>query len=200
MKKAMLTMFLAMAVGAVAAEVAKKESTPEKTAKPEVKKEAKMEKAVFAAGCFWGVEAIFQELDGVAETTVGYTGGHTDDPTYKEVCKDTTGHAEAIEIVYDPHKITYEQLLDYFWRLHDPTTLNRQGPDVGTQYRSAVFYYSGEQKAAAEKLKDESQKKWKKPIVTEIVRGGKFYPAEQYHQDYFKNRGTEHFGCHFLRD
>ena len=164
------------------------------------KKEQKMEKAVFAAGCFWGVEAIFQQLDGVVDTTVGYTGGRTENPTYKEVCRKNTGHAEAIEIIYDPAKISYEELLAYFWRLHDPTTLNRQGPDVGTQYRSAVFYSTPEQKAAAEKIKAESGKKWKKPIVTEIVPAGKFYPAEDYHQDYFKKQGGHHTGCHYLRD
>jgi peptide-methionine (S)-S-oxide reductase len=163
-------------------------------------KEAKMEKAVFAAGCFWGVEAIFQQLDGVVDTTVGYTGGKTENPTYKEICRKDTGHAEAIEIVYDPAQISYEELLAYFWRLHDPTTLNRQGPDVGPQYRSAVFYYSPEQKAAAEKMKAESQNKWKKPIVTEITEGGTFYSAEDYHQDYFKKRGVHHTGCHYLRD
>lgn len=159
-----------------------------------------MEKAVFAAGCFWGVEAIFQELDGVVDTTVGYTGGKTTNPTYKEICYLDTGHAEAIEIVYDPAKVSYEELLAYFWRLHDPTTVNRQGPDKGTQYRSAVFYYSPEQKTAAEKVKTEAQAKWKKPIVTEITEGGTFYPAEDYHQDYFGKSGGHHTGCHYLRD
>lgn len=163
-------------------------------------KEQKMEKAVFAAGCFWGVEAVFRQLDGVVDTTVGYTGGTTENPTYREVCSGKTGHAEAIEIVYDPSRISYEQLLAYFWRLHDPTTLNRQGPDAGTQYRSAVFYHTPEQKAAAEKIKAEAQKKWKEPIVTEITAAGVFYPAEQYHQDYFKSRGITHTGCHYLRD
>ena len=165
-----------------------------------VGQEEKMEKAVFAAGCFWGVEAIFQELDGVIDTTVGYTGGETESPTYREVCNKDTGHAEAIEIIYDPAKVSYGELLTYFWRLHDPTTMNRQGPDRGPQYRSAVFYYTPEQKAAAEKVKAEAQKKWKKPIVTEITAGVTFYPAEGYHQDYFKNRGGHHTGCHFLRD
>lgn len=164
------------------------------------KEAATMEKAVFAGGCFWGVEALFQELDGVVGTTVGYTGGKTENPTYKEVCTKNTGHAEAIEIAYDPAKVSYEALLAYFWRLHDPTTVNRQGPDVGSQYRSAVFYYSPEQKAAAEKVKAEAQKKWAKPIVTEIVPGGVFYPAEPYHQDYFKKQGGHHTGCHYLRD
>lgn len=159
-----------------------------------------MEKAVFAAGCFWGVEAIFQELDGVVDTTVGYTGGKTGNPTYKEVCREDTGHAEAIEIVYDSARISYAELLAYFWRLHDPTTLDRQGPDIGSQYRSAVFYYTPEQKVAAEKAKAEAQRKWEKPIVTEIIEGDVFYPAEDYHQDYFKKRGGRHSGCHYLRD
>jgi peptide-methionine (S)-S-oxide reductase len=164
------------------------------------KKEAGMEKAVFAAGCFWGVEAIFQQLDGVVDTTVGYTGGKSENPTYKEICYLDTGHAEAIEIVYNPATISYEELLAYFWRLHDPTTVNRQGPDRGIQYRSAVFYYTPEQKTAAEKVKAEAQNKWKKPIVTEITEGGVFYPAEDYHQDYFRKSGGQHTGCHYLRD
>lgn len=164
------------------------------------KKEIGMDKAVFAGGCFWGVEAIFHELDGVVDTTVGYTGGRTEDPTYKQICTMDTGHAEAIEIVFDPAKISYEELLAYFWRLHDPTTVNRQGPDRGSQYRSAIFYYSPEQKLASEKVKVDAQKKWEKPIVTEITKGGTFYPAEAYHQDYFKNKGVHHTGCHYLRD
>jgi len=163
-------------------------------------KESEMEKAVFAGGCFWGVEAIFQELDGVSDTTVGYTGGRTESPTYKQICYTDTGHAEAIEIVYDPAKISYEELLTYFWRLHDPTTVDRQGPDRGSQYRSAIFYNSPEQKTVAEKVKVEAQKRWKKPIVTEITKADTFYPAEDYHQDYFKNKGGHHTGCHYLRD
>jgi peptide-methionine (S)-S-oxide reductase len=157
-----------------------------------------MEKAVFAGGCFWGVEALFQELDGVTDTTVGYTGGHTDNPTYSAICSHTTGHAEAVEVVFNPAQVSYEELCAYFWRLHDPTTVNRQGPDVGDQYRSAIFYLTPEQKTAAEKVKVEAQKKWRKPIVTEIVPAAVFYPAEEYHQDYFqKHRGH---GCHYLRD
>jgi len=162
------------------------------------KKERKMEKAVFAAGCFWGVESIFQQIEGVVDTTVGYVGGTTEDPTYREVCGKNTGHAEAIEIIYDPSKVSYERLLDIFWRAHDPTTLNRQGPDVGNQYRSAVFYYTPEQKTAAEKVNTEAQIKWKKPIVTEITAGGVFYSAEDYHQDYFAKKGIKK-SCHFLR-
>jgi len=163
------------------------------------KKEGSMEKAVFAAGCFWGVESIFQQIDGVVDTTVGYVGGKTENPTYKEVCYKDTGHAEAVEIVFDPAKVSYETLLDIFWRAHDPTTLNRQGPDVGSQYRSAVFYFSAEQKTAAEKAKAAAQEKWKKPIVTEIVPAAVFYAAEDYHQDYFAKKGIKK-SCHFLRD
>jgi peptide-methionine (S)-S-oxide reductase len=179
---------LFMLVGAVAASAGdKREENP------------MTEKAVFAAGCFWGVESIYQQIDGVIDTTVGYVGGKTDNPTYKEICYSDTGHAEAVEIIYDPAKVSYETLLDIFWRAHDPTTLNRQGPDVGSQYRSAVFYATPEQKDAAEKVKNESQKKWKKPIVTEITEAAIFYPAEDYHQDYFSKKGIQK-SCHFLRD
>ena len=159
---------------------------------------AKMEKAIVAGGCFWGVEGLFQELNGVVDTTVGYTGGHTENPTYRDICSHGTGHAEAVEVVFDPDKVSYEEILAYFWRLHDPTTLNRQGPDIGDQYRSAIFYLSPEQKASAEKVQVEAQKNWKKPIVTEITEAGVFYPAEEYHQDYFKKHGRH--GCHYLRD
>lgn len=159
-----------------------------------------MEKAIFAGGCFWGVEALFEQLDGVVDTTVGYTGGTTANPTYREVCGKDTGHAEAIEVVYDPAKLSYADLLAYFWRLHDPTTRDRQGPDVGPQYRSAIFYLNDAQKSAAEAGLKLAQKKWKRPIVTEIVKASTFYPAETYHQDYFKNQGSHHTGCHYLRD
>lgn len=162
------------------------------------KKEKEMDKAIFAAGCFWGVEALFEELDGVESATSGYIGGQTDNPTYKDICYKDTGHAEAVEVVYDPAKISYEELCIHFWRLHDPTTMNRQGPDRGSQYRSAIFYLDDAQKAAAEKVLPEAQKRWKKPIVTEITKASKFYRAEEYHQDYFKKHGPH--GCHFLRD
>ncbi|MCS3924873.1 peptide-methionine (S)-S-oxide reductase MsrA [Methanosalsum natronophilum] len=150
-----------------------------------------MKKATFAAGCFWGVESAFRKLDGVLNTCVGYTGGKTTKPGYTEVCTGNTGHAEAVEIQFDPEIISYEQLLNIFWTIHDPTQLNRQGPDLGTQYRSAIFYHDGEQKQQAikSKIKIESSKKYINPIVTEIVSATDFYPAEEYHQQYFEKKG-----------
>jgi len=153
----------------------------------------KHEIATFAAGCFWGVESAFRELigKGVISTRVGYTGGHTENPTYEDVCSHTTGHAEAVEVTFDPAKISYSKLLNVFWSIHDPTTLNRQGPDVGDQYRSAIFYHSDEQRKLAEDSKAELEKsgKYGKPVVTEITQAGVFYPAEDYHQQYFEKRG-----------
>ena len=142
--------------------------------------------ATFGAGCFWGVEQRFGKINGVVSTVVGYTGGKMENPTYKDVCTDKTGHAEVVRVTYDPSIVSYEELLEYFWDMHNPTTLNRQGWDVGTQYRSAVFYHSEEQKEAALRLKEKLDKsaKYKKPIVTEIVPAGKFYRAEEYHQKY----------------
>jgi len=153
-----------------------------------------MEKATFAAGCFWGVEAVFRQIEGVTATRVGYTGGDFKNPTYKDVCSGTTGHAEAVEVEYDPSKVTYEELLEVFWENHDPTTLNRQGPDVGTQYRSAVFFLTPEQQAAAKASKEKLQKngRYKRPIVTEINPALEFYPAEDYHQQYLEKRGLAH--------
>jgi len=153
-----------------------------------------MEKATFAAGCFWGVEAAFRQIEGVTATRVGYTGGDFKNPTYKDVCSGTTGHAEAVEVEYDPSKVTYEELLKGFWENHDPTTLNRQGPDVGTQYRSAVFFLTPEQEAAAKASKEKLQRngKYKRPIVTEINPASEFYPAEDYHQQYLEKRGLAH--------
>ena len=149
-----------------------------------------MEKATFAAGCFWGVEAAFRRVDGVVETEVGYTGGHSSNPSYEEVCSDRTGHAEAVQVLFDPTRVSYEQLLDVFWDLHDPTTLNRQGPDVGSQYRSAIYVHSKEQAAAAQASKQrlEYEGRYRKPVVTEIVSPGAFYRAEDYHQQYFEKR------------
>ena len=159
------------------------------------------ETAILAGGCFWGMEEIIRQLPGVIKTTVGYSGGKTADPTYKEVCTGTTGHAEAIEVVFDPAQLSYEGLLGYFFRMHDPTTLNRQHNDVGTQYRSAIFYTSEAQKQTAEsvKAKLEQAKKFNRPITTEITAASKFYSAEDYHQKYLvKNPGG--YTCHVLRD
>ena len=163
-------------------------------------KESKMQsRAYFGAGCFWGVEALFQDLDGVVSTTVGYMNGHTEDPTYEKVCYTDTGHAEVVEVVYNSKKISFASLCRYFWRLHDPTTLNRQGPDIGSQYRSGIYVSNKEEKEIAETIKVEMQQYWKDTILTEIVTADRFYEAEIYHQDYFKNRGINHSGCHFLR-
>ena len=153
-----------------------------------------MEKATFAAGCFWGVEATFRSIPGVISTRVGYTGGTLTNPTYKDVCMDRTGHAEAVEVTYDPALVSYEDLLKVFWENHDPTTLNRQGPDVGAQYRSAVFYHSPEEEATARASKAEVQKSSRRPIVTEIVPAADFWQAEDYHQKYLEKRGLAH--CH----
>lgn len=149
--------------------------------------------ATFAAGCFWGVEAKFRQLPGVQSTRVGYTAGQTESPDYKAVCTGTTGHAEAIEITFDPNIITYEQLLDFFWKIHDPTTVNRQGPDKGTQYRSAVFYHSEQQKElAVHKKQTLNQTHFsKQAIVTEITPATHFYPAEEYHQCYIQKQSQQ---------
>lgn len=154
-----------------------------------------MEKATFAAGCFWGVEANFRRVKGVIATSVGYTGGHFENPTYKDVCTGKTGHAEAVDLLFDPAIISYTQLIEVFWNIHDPTTLNRQGPDIGTQYRSAIFYHNEEQRSAAIASKEMAQKSdmFKKPIVTEIVPAAMFYRAEEYHQQYFEKGGIG--GC-----
>ncbi len=147
--------------------------------------------ATFAAGCFWGVEARFRQVNGIISTRVGYTGGSTQNPDYKTVCSGRTGHAEAIEITFDPDIISYESLLELFWQMHDPTTLNRQGPDIGSQYRSAIFYHNEQQRIAAEEKKRalNSSGRFNRPIVTEITAASEFYPAEEYHQCYVeKNR------------
>jgi len=155
-----------------------------------------MEKATFAAGCFWGVEARFQQLPGVVATAVGYEGGSLASPSYQQVCTDRTGHAEAVEIDFDPAKITYQQLLDEFFALHDPTQLNRQGPDWGTQYRSVVFYHSPEQEAEAKATiaRLTAEKKFSRPIVTQVVPAETFWRAEDYHQKYLEKRGA--LSCH----
>lgn len=156
------------------------------------------EKATFAAGCFWGVESAFRALPGVLDVAVGYTGGRTADPTYEDVCTDETGHAEAIEVIFDPARVAYAQLLESFWEIHDPTTPDRQGPDVGTQYRSAVFVHSDAQRRAAEHSKEMAQRAFDRPIVTRIVPASKFYRAEEYHQRYYEKRGKAIGGCHIL--
>ena len=158
----------------------------------------KTDKATFAAGCFWGVESAFRQVPGVIDTQVGYTGGKAANPTYKEVCTDATGHAEAIEITFDPDKVSYQALVELFFKMPDSTHVNRQGPDVGTQYRSAIFYHSPEQKVAAEAAKDALEKsgKYKKPVVTQILPAGPFYRAEEYHQRYFEKNGGP--ACHIF--
>ena len=155
--------------------------------------------ATFGTGCFWCTEAVFQELDGVLKATSGYSGGHVANPTYKQVTTGTTGHAECVQIVYDPQKISYDELLEVFWQTHDPTTLNKQGNDEGPQYRSAIFYHNAEQKQKAEKYKTELDKSgaWDNPIVTEIAPYKDFYVAENYHQDYYNNNGSQPY-CYYV--
>ena len=156
-----------------------------------------LEKATFGAGCFWCVEAVFERIEGVQSVVAGYAGGTKANPTYKEVCTGTTGHAEVARITYDPAKVSYEKLLEVFWGAHDPTTLDRQGADVGTQYRSVIFYHDEKQKIVAEKSKIEAQKKFRDPIVTEIKPLNHFYEAEDYHQDYFRNNPDAPY-CRFV--
>jgi peptide-methionine (S)-S-oxide reductase len=153
--------------------------------------------ATFGAGCFWGVEAAFQKVPGVVDTAVGYSGGQTLNPTYKDVCTDQTGHAEVVQVSFDPAKVSYEKLLELFWQVHDPTQLNRQGPDIGRQYRSAIYFHSPEQEATAKKARAAlgASGRFARPIATEITPAGNFYRAEEYHQKYLQRRGVA--GCHF---
>ncbi|NMC10468.1 MAG: bifunctional methionine sulfoxide reductase B/A protein [Methanothrix sp.] len=169
------------------------------SAKSSSEGDPKYELATFAAGCFWGVQSLFKQVKGVVETIVGYTGGTTPDPTYRQVCTGITGHAEAVQIKFDPSIVSYEELLSLFWRMHDPTTPNRQGPDVGTQYRSAIFYHSEEQRKAAEKSKEDFDRSgvYVNKATTQIVPASTFYAAEEYHQDYFEKQGRG--ACHGLR-
>lgn len=155
-----------------------------------------MEKATFAAGCFWGVEEAFRTVKGVVRTTVGYTGGSFEDPAYEDVCTDATGHAEAVEVEFDPGKVTFEDLLGVFWKIHDPTALNRQGPDAGSQYRSAIFFHTPEQERAAVESKKRLQESgaFRRAIVTEVTEASRFYPAEEYHQRYLEKRGVKRCG------
>jgi peptide-methionine (S)-S-oxide reductase len=152
--------------------------------------------ATFGAGCFWGVEAAFRRVPGVIEAISGYSGGHMENPTYKDVCTDQTGHAEVVQVTFDPAKVSYEQLLDAFWKVHDPTQVNRQGPDFGTQYRTAIFYHTPEQQAKALKSKEalEASGKLRRAVATEITAAGQFWRAEEYHQRYLEKRGQE--SCH----
>jgi peptide-methionine (S)-S-oxide reductase len=153
--------------------------------------------ATFGAGCFWGVEAKFSQVPGVIEAVSGYSGGHTENPSYKDVCTDETGHAEVVQVTYDPAKVSFEKLLDVFWAMHDPTQVNRQGPDFGSQYRTAIFFSTPEQEAIARKSKAalDASGKYKRPIATEITAAGPFYRAEEYHQKYLEKRGAT--SCHF---
>jgi peptide-methionine (S)-S-oxide reductase len=158
----------------------------------------KMEKATFAAGCFWGVEATFRGVEGVVSTQVGYTGGRTENPGYHDVCSNLTGHAEAVEVAFDPAVVSYDDLLKVFWELHDPTQVNRQGPDVGGQYRSAIFFHSPEQEVGARASRQMLEKSGRhdRPIATEIVPASTFYRAEEYHQQYIEKRGGKSCGLH----
>ena len=152
--------------------------------------------ATFGAGCFWGIEAAFRRVPGVLDAVVGYSGGRTENPSYQEVCTDTTGHAEVVQVTFDPEKVSYDQLLDVFWTIHDPTQVNRQGPDYGNQYRTAIFFHSPEQEAAAKKSKQalEASGKLRRPVATEITPAGPFWRAEEYHQRYLEKRGAA--SCH----
>jgi methionine-S-sulfoxide reductase len=154
--------------------------------------------ATFGAGCFWGVEHIFKDVPGVLDAVSGYSGGHIDNPTYKQVCEGDTGHIEVVQLKYDPAKVTFETLTDVFFRLHDPTQVNGQGPDIGYQYRSVIFYHDDAQKAAAERIKAARAPKYKRPIATTIEPAEKFYKAEDYHQDYYEKTGKVPY-CHYLR-
>jgi len=153
--------------------------------------------ATFGAGCFWGVEYVFERVPGVLQTEVGYAGGHTENPTYRDVCSHGTGHAEVLRVEFDPSVVTFEQLLEVFWAMHDPTQVDRQGPDVGDQYRSAIFTNSDEQQRAAEASRDTAQAKFDRPIATEITPAGPFWPAEDYHQRYYDKNGHEPY-CHVI--
>jgi peptide-methionine (S)-S-oxide reductase len=152
--------------------------------------------ATFGAGCFWGIEAAFRRVPGVLDAAVGYSGGRTQNPSYQDVCTDTTGHAEVVQVTFDPEKLSYDQLLDVFWTIHDPTQVNRQGPDYGKQYRTAIFFHSPEQEAAAKKSKQalEASGKLRRPVATEITPAGPFWRAEEYHQRYLEKRGAA--SCH----
>jgi len=188
-KSSFSIVFLTLFVCAACSQKNVQNTTTTKTNKKEIMQN--LETATFGAGCFWCIEAIFQDLKGVASVQSGYSNGATANPTYKEVCSGKTGHAEVLKIQFDPEVISYEELLEVLWYAHDPTTLNRQGNDRGTQYRSGIYYHNEAQKAAAEKSKTAAQKMFQDPIVTEIEAAATFYPAEDYHNDYFKLHGEQ---------
>ncbi len=171
---------------------------PASTANKSKTPPADLQTVTLGAGCFWCTQAILERVDGVWEVTCGYMGGNTPNPTYQQVCTDLTGYAEVVQVKFDPKVISFADLLDWFWRLHDPTTLNRQGNDVGTQYRSVIFYYTSEQKTAAEKSKAEAQKHFSDPIVTEILPAKTFYKAEDYHQEYFNTNSNQDSYCRLI--
>ena len=188
---------------AMAAEVSEDHSSLNATSPMEAQKDSLIpenaDTAVLAGGCFWCLEAVFEKLDGVYEVTSGYSGGSKETADYKTVCSGKTNHAEAVQIIYDPGQISYEELLEVFWHVHDPTTLNRQGNDIGTQYRSAIFYLNEAQKEAAEKsMREVASEIWEDPIVTQIVPFEAFYPAEDYHQDYFERVGDGNPYCTYV--
>jgi peptide-methionine (S)-S-oxide reductase len=155
------------------------------------------EQATFGAGCFWGVEYVYRRVPGVLDVTSGYSGGTTPNPTYEEVCSHTTGHAEVAQVAFDPDRVSYEQLLEVFWAMHDPTQVDRQGPDIGDQYRSVIFTHSEEQASTAEKSRERAQERFDKPIATKIEPLSTFYPAEEYHQAYYEKNGKTPY-CHVL--
>ncbi len=198
MKKRFFLAALACLPVAFAADPPK--DAPKATAdpKPDAKMEKKTEKATLAAGCFWCIEAVLQRIKGVDKVVSGYIGGHVKNPSYDDVCTGSTGHAEAVEVTFDPAVLPFEKLLDVFWELHDPTTLNRQGHDVGTQYRSGIFYHSEEQKKTAEESKKKHAADFKDPIVTEITQADTFYPAENYHQNYYSQNKDKNPYCRIV--
>ena len=189
MRKQILTLLLTGLAGLALSGCA--DEAPKPSAKPMSKGTNQTELATFGGGCFWCLEAVFEMLPGVESVTSGYAGGRDEHVSYKEVCTGQTGHADVVQIGYDPAQITYEKLLETFWEVHDPTTLNRQGNDIGTQYRSVIFYHNDAQKLAAEKSRTAEQANWPKPIVTEIVPLTKFIPGEDYHQDYYRNNPNQ---------
>ena len=189
MRTKLLTLVLVGLAGLVVSGCADETSKP--VTQPMSKGTNQTELATLGGGCFWCLEAVFELLPGVESVTSGYAGGHTEKPNYKDVCAGETGHAEVVQIAYDPKKISFEKLLETFWEIHDPTTLNRQGNDIGTQYRSVIFYHNDAQKLAAEKAKAAEQVNWPKPIVTEIAPLTKFYSGEDYHQDYYRSNSSQ---------